>query len=105
GLADRTIIIVTGDHGESLGEHGEGTHGLFIYDATMKVPLVMRTPYGATKGRQVAQVVRSHDLAPTVLELLGLAPDPSMDGESLAPLLAGGRVEERDAYSESLYAR
>lgn len=105
GLTDRTIIVVTADHGESLGEHGEGTHGLFIYDATVKVPLVIRTPYAATRGRQVPQVVRSHDLAPTVLELLGLPADPSMDGRSLAPLLAGARVDELDAYSESLYAR
>lgn len=104
-LLDRTLIIITGDHGESLGEHGEGTHGLFIYDATMHVPLVMRVPYGAAKGRRVAQVVRSHDLAPTVLDLLGLPPDAVMEGRSLAPLLAGGRTEELDAYSESLYAR
>ena len=105
GLTDRTIIVVTADHGESLGEHGEGTHGLFIYDATVKVPLVIRTPYAATRGRRVPQVVRSHDLAPTVLELLGLPADPDMDGRSLAPLLAGASVDELDAYSESLYAR
>ncbi|MDQ3169629.1 MAG: sulfatase-like hydrolase/transferase [Acidobacteriota bacterium] len=105
GLMDRTIIIVTADHGESLGEHGEGTHGLFVYDATMKVPMVMRTPYAASKGRKVSQVVRSHDITPTVLELLGLPSDPVLEGRSLAPLLAGGRTEERDAYSESLYAR
>ena len=108
GLSDRTIVIVTGDHGESLGEHGEGTHGLFIYDATMKVPLVIRAPYAAAKGRRVSQAVRSHDLAPTILELLGLpaaAGDDAMDGRSLAPLLAGARVDEVDAYMESLYAR
>ena len=105
GLMDRTIVIITGDHGESLGEHGEGTHGLFIYDATMKVPMVIRTPYAASKGRKVAQVVRSHDIVPTVLELLGIPVDPVLEGRSLAPLLAGGRTEERDAYSESLYAR
>ena len=105
GLMDRTIVIVTADHGESLGEHGEGTHGLFIYDATMKVPMVIKTPYAASKGRRVAQVVRSHDITPTILELLGIPVDPVLEGRSLAPLLAGGRTEERDAYSESLYAR
>lgn len=105
GLIDRTIVIVTADHGESLGEHGEGSHGLFIYDASMKVPLVIRAPYAAAKGRTVTQVVRSHDLAPTVLELLGLPGDTAMEGRSLAPFLAGGRGPDLDAYSESLYAR
>ncbi|HJR70104.1 MAG TPA: tetratricopeptide repeat protein, partial [Gammaproteobacteria bacterium] len=62
-------------------------------------------PYAWTKGRRVADVVRSHDIVPTVLELLGLPGDPAMDGRSLAPFLAGGRTEELDAYSESLYAR
>ena len=105
GLLDRTIVIVTADHGESLGEHGEGTHGLFIYDATMRVPMVMRTPYSGAKGRRVTQVVRSHDIVPTVLELLGLPADGEMDGRSLAPFLGGGRLDDLDAYSESLYAR
>ncbi|HEX6322450.1 MAG TPA: sulfatase-like hydrolase/transferase [Vicinamibacterales bacterium] len=104
-LLDRTLVIVTADHGESLGEHGEGTHGLFVYDATMRVPMVMRTPYGGTKGRRVKQVVRSHDIVPTVLELVGLQGDASLDGRSLAPFMAGGRADDLDAYSESLYAR
>lgn len=104
-LLDRTIIILTGDHGESLGEHGEGTHGLFVYDATMRVPMVMRTPYASTRGRRVPAVVRSHDIVPTVLELLGLPGDKVLEGRSLAPFLAGGGTEELDAYSESLYAR
>lgn len=104
-LLDRTIVIITGDHGESLGEHGEGTHGLFVYDATMRVPFVMKTPYSATRGRKVSQVVRHHDIVPTVLELLGMPAAEGLDGRSLAPFLAGGRTEELDAYSESLYAR
>jgi len=104
-LLERTIVIITGDHGESLGEHGEGTHGLFIYDATMRVPLVIRTPYGAAKGRRVRQVVRTHDIVPTVLDLLGLPGEGTLDGRSLAPLLAGARADDLDAYSESLYAR
>ena len=104
-LLERTIVIITGDHGESLGEHGEGTHGLFIYDSTMRVPMVMRTPYAGAKGRRVAQVVRSHDIAPTVLELLGLPADAAMDGRSLAPFMTGAKVDDLDAYSESLYAR
>ncbi len=98
-------MIVTGDHGESLGEHGEGTHGLFIYDATMRVPMVVRTPYKGAQGRRVTQVVRSHDIVPTVLELLGLPGDQGLDGRSLAPFMAGARRDDLDSYSESLYAR
>ncbi|MDQ3069340.1 MAG: sulfatase-like hydrolase/transferase [Acidobacteriota bacterium] len=103
-LLDRTVIVITGDHGESLGEHGEGTHGLFVYEATMRVPLVIRAP-GSSKGRRVAPVVRSHDLTPTILELLGIPGDAAIEGRSLVPFLTGGQTEELDAYTESLYAR
>ena len=61
-----------GDHGESLGEHGESTHGFFVYQATMHVPLLIRAPFDAMAGRRVADTVRSIDILPTVLELLGI---------------------------------
>ena len=71
GLADRTIVVAIGDHGESLNEHGEGTHGLFIYDATTRVPFIVRAPFTATRGRRVPGVVRTEDVMPTVLDLVG----------------------------------
>ena len=59
GIADRTIVIAIGDHGESLNEHGEATHGLFIYDATMRVPFIIRAPYDSMRGRRVSGTVRT----------------------------------------------
>ena len=105
-LADRTIVVVLGDHGESLNEHGEATHGLFIYESTTRIPFIVRTPHSAARGRRVPGVVRSEDVMPTVLELTGGAPPDGIQGRSLAPLLAGAANDlNLDAYSESLYAR
>src|SRR5262245_12285141 len=88
-LIDRTIIVVAGDHGESLGAHGESTHGFFIYDAVLHVPLMIRAPYDVLHGRHVANVVRSVDVMPTVLDLLGLPPPDQVDGQSVVPMMTG----------------
>lgn len=105
-LSDRTIVVVIGDHGESLNEHGEGTHGLFIYESTTRVPFIIRTPYNLQAGQRVRSVVRSEDVMPTVLELVGQRPPDGIQGRSLAPLFAGATADlNLDAYSESLYAR
>ncbi len=106
GLEDRTLVVVMGDHGESLMEHGEGTHGLFVYEATLRVPLIVRAPFGRTRGRRVSSLVRSEDVVPTVLDLVGLAPPTGVQGRSLVPLMTGAaRDLDLEAYSESLYAR
>jgi len=106
GLTDRTIVAAIGDHGESLNEHGEGTHGLFIYDATTRIPFIVRAPFTATRGRRVPGVVRSEDLMPTILDLVGRPSPKEAQGRSLVPLLTGAaRDLNLDAYSESLYAR
>src|SRR5262249_21919598 len=100
---DRTLIIVAGDHGESLGEHGEDGHGIFVYQSTLRVPLVMRVP-GLTP-RRVADVTRLADVMPTVLDLLHVL-KPSMDGVSLSGLMTGRTKHlDLDAYSESAYPR
>ena len=98
-LADRTIVVVTGDHGEGLGDHGEDTHGLLVYDSVLRVPLIVRAP--AIRPRRIADVARLIDVAPTVLDLLGLDGPPS-DGTSLVRALNGGRLD-LEAYAESLY--
>jgi arylsulfatase A-like enzyme/Tfp pilus assembly protein PilF len=104
-LLERTVVVVVGDHGESLGEHAEGTHGLFVYDATVHVPLVIRAPHDAPRGRRVPVVVRSQDVMPTVLALAGVDAAPSVRGRSLVPLMTGVSTDlDLDAYSESLYA-
>lgn len=106
GLTDKTIVLVIGDHGESLNEHGEGTHGLFIYDATTRVPFLVRAPFGAMRGRRVKSQVRSEDVTPTVLDLLGLPALDGSQGQTLAPLMTGASQDlNLEAYSESLYAR
>ncbi len=92
GLADRTVVAVIGDHGESLTEHGEGTHGLFIYEATTRVPFIVRAPYDRMRGRRVRSVVRSEDLMPTLLGLVGTRAPGELQGLSLIPLLTGRRA-------------
>jgi choline-sulfatase len=102
GLLDRTVVVVVGDHGESLGDHGEWTHGLFVYQSVLHVPLMIRAPLPALRGRRVSGLTRSVDVMPTVLELLGVRHEERMDGGSLLPLVAGARPD-LDAYAENLY--
>ncbi len=95
-----TIVVICGDHGESLGEHGEAEHGVFLYDATTRVPLIIRQPGVSTKDR-ISACVGLVDLAPTVRELCGLSPALS-DGVSLVPLLDGKPFRSRPVLIESL---
>jgi arylsulfatase A-like enzyme/Tfp pilus assembly protein PilF len=104
GLLARTLLIVTADHGESLGEHGEAAHGYFIYGSTTHVPLIIRTPWN-DHGRVSGQV-SSVDIFPTVLDLLGLQPQDGIDGRSLArQVLAPRLAVQHSAYSESFFPR
>lgn len=97
-LSDATLVIVTADHGEARGEHGEETHGLFAYEATLKIPLIV-AGHGVTH-RAVADYVRHVDIVPTILEAAGTAKPASLRGESLlAP-----QIGSRDSYFESLSA-
>lgn len=104
GLYDRTVIVVLGDHGESLGDHGESSHGFFIYNSVTHVPFVIRAPFSQIVRRRVADPVRSVDVMPTVLDLLGAPPAAGISGVSLVPLMAGTTRElGLDAYSEAMY--
>jgi len=106
GLAGRTLVILTGDHGEGLGQHGEQTHGTFLYDATLAVPLIVRCPGRIPAGRRVAAQVRLVDIAPTVLAFLELPPLPDAQGADLSPLLDGTAVDlGLAAFSESMMSR
>lgn len=108
GLLDNTLIVLTADHGESLGEHGEATHGIFIYDSALHVPLVIVHPRIVPAGRTIGAPVALSDIAPTVLELLRIPVPAAMQGLSLVPLLRGGiaapdkRFTGRAIYQESL---
>lgn len=106
GIADRTIVVAIGDHGESLNEHREATHGLFVYDATLRVPFIVRAPYESMRNRRVPGTVRTEDVMPTVLDLAGRAAPNGLQGRSLVRLMTGeARDLNLEAYSESLYAR
>ncbi len=105
-LLENTVVVVVGDHGESLGEHGEGTHGFFLYDATTRVPLIIRAPRREPHPRRVGTVVRTVDLLPTVLEFIGLPVADRIDGRSLMPVIDGQAVDlGLRAYSEAFYPR
>lgn len=90
-LLDDTLVVVTADHGESLGEHGEPTHGIFIYDATVHVPLIFRLPGVLPADRVYAGPVRHIDIAPTVLGVVGLGGDVGGQGMQGVDLLAALR--------------
>ncbi len=104
GSGDRTIVLVTADHGEALGEHGEETHGVFLYDATLRVPWVMAGP-GVSHGTVTQVLARGVDVMPTLLDLAGLDRPGGLDGRSLATAARGGTLRDEPAYAESLFAR
>jgi arylsulfatase A-like enzyme/Flp pilus assembly protein TadD len=102
GLRERTLVVVAGDHGEGLGEHGEKTHMYFVYDGTMRVPLLF---WGATvpRGLKVESLVRTVDVTPTILDMLELPPLEGVQGTSLLPLMKGESLDlELVGYGESL---
>jgi arylsulfatase A-like enzyme/tetratricopeptide (TPR) repeat protein len=106
GVLEKTVVVVVGDHGESLGEHHESSHGFFIYDATVSVPMIIRIPSAELRGKTIAPQVQNIDLMPTLCEILGLPVPESVQGQSLLPLIAGRTMErDREAYSESFYPR
>ena len=94
---DETLVVVTADHGESLGEHAETTHGLFVYEATQHVPLLLRFPGRIPAATRTDRLVSGIDLAPTVLELLELPPMPGIEGVSFAAAARGRPMDGRAA--------
>lgn len=106
GLFDKSLVVLTSDHGESLGEHGEKNHGYFIYQSSMWLPLIMHWPAGSgAQPAQVAEPASLMDVAPTILQFVGIPPPPEFQGRSLLELLhVASPNPEREIYSESLYA-
>ncbi len=103
GRDGRTLVALTADHGESLGEHGEMTHGIFAYEATLRVPLVFFAPR-LFRPTVVEETARLIDVAPTILDALEAPVPPEMEGRSLLPALGGERLPPADHYFEALSA-
>ncbi len=103
GLLPHTVVVFTADHGDGLGEHGEKTHSLFIYESTTRVPLLFSGP-GVPPGKRVDELVRTIDIAPTLLQLAHLPMPEGFDGVSLVPVWKGHR-DHRIAYLETFVPR
>ena len=94
-----TLVVAAGDHGEAFGEHGEYAHSIFVYDTTLRVPLLMRGP-GIPAGTRVAEPVTLADVAPTVMRALGV-PMADVDGIDLSPAFSRTPLPQRELYAES----
>lgn len=106
GWYDDATIVVTSDHGEGLGDHQEKEHGLFLYNETIRVPLLVKLPGGRHGGSRVAEPVQHIDLYPTLAALAGLPVPGGLRGRNLQPLFAGGgTIPAQGIYSEAMYAR
>ena len=96
-----TAIVVVADHGQSLGAHGEDTHGIFLYDETVHVPLLIRLPEAQPTAKQVSAKVRLVDVAPTLLEIAGIPVPSQMQGQSLLRVAKSGGGSDQPVYSRS----
>jgi arylsulfatase A-like enzyme/Tfp pilus assembly protein PilF len=104
GIFDEALIAVMSDHGESLGEHGENTHGVFLYDSTIRVPLLVKFPGAKFAGKKVSARASLVDVAPTILAALQ-APVPTvMQGQSLLPLVGAKAASDRASFAENEYS-
>jgi arylsulfatase A-like enzyme/cytochrome c-type biogenesis protein CcmH/NrfG len=106
GWYENSLVVVVGDHGEGLGEHHENTHGIFLYDSTTHVPLIFKLPQASavlTKVKVVDAQVRTTDILPTVLDLVGATAPKRLDGESLRPYFAHNDIASRVAFGETDY--
>jgi len=106
GLRDDLFLVLAADHGESLGEHQEQTHGFFVYQAALRVPLIVVTPFERIQGVTSPEPVGLVDVLPTVCEMAGIDIPPSVQGKSLVPSFFGSRASaDRLVYAETFYPR
>ncbi|MCU1242339.1 MAG: hypothetical protein JWO71_3065 [Candidatus Acidoferrum typicum] len=104
GLYDDALIAVMSDHGESLGEHGENTHGVFLYDSTIRVPLLIRLPRANFAGQKISARASLVDVAPTILAAMQSPAPTAMQGQSLLQLVRMRAAKDRPSFSESEYS-
>src|SRR5271157_2288480 len=109
GLYEKSLIAVMSDHGEAFGEHGEVLHGIFLYDETVHVPLLIKLPAAAASSAATAAPIDARvglvDVAPTILEVAGISVPAAMQGHSLLPLIQTPTAHgpEHSVYSETDY--
>jgi arylsulfatase A-like enzyme/Tfp pilus assembly protein PilF len=102
GALDTTIVMAVADHGESLGEHGEEDHGMFLYEAVLRIPWIVRLPRSERAGTVVTEQVRAIDLTPTILDLTGVHQKANLDGESVAGVMRGqARRDPPPSYADA----
>ena len=108
-LLERSVLMLTADHGEGLGDHGETFHGYFVYDSTVHVPFILRLPEQVKAGKRVEEAVSHVDIAPTILDLVGQGVPERMQGRSLLSTLSdssdtpSGDRFPAEVYTESFY--
>lgn len=106
GILDKTIIVVAGDHGEGLGDKVEAGHGLFLYEETLRVPLIFYNPRIFPRSQVIESAVRLVDVAPTILEMIGLKSEATgMQGQSLIGWIKGKTRKDLDSLVETIYPR
>jgi len=107
GVRGRTLLVVTSDHGEGLNDHGEAEHGFFLYETTVRVPLIMRLAGSLPAGLRIPREARSIDVLPTILELVGAsgAAPPGIPGRSLVTAVADPGGPAPPSYAETLFPR
>ncbi len=101
---EQTLLAVVSDHGESLSEHGEYNHGVFLYDSTVRIAFLLAGP-GIPSGLRVKQQARTIDVLPTLLEIMGSKVPDGVQGSSLTPAFAGKETPTESAYLETLYPK
>ncbi len=97
GLYDSSLIIITGDHGEMLGEHGENTHGYFIYQSAIRVPLIFKLPR-SRESQRISELVGLVDIVPTICSMLGITVPQHVQGRDLSPYFSGESPTGADRY-------
>ncbi len=104
-VLDNTLIVIAGDHGEGLGDHKEIDHGIFLYDTTIKVPLIFYAPHNLPFNRTITAQARLIDIFPTVLDILKIPISEEVQGKSLIPYMGGKEKKDLASYIETVHPR
>jgi tetratricopeptide (TPR) repeat protein len=105
GLFQNTLVILAGDHGEAFGEKVEEGHGVFLYDGTLRVPMIFHAEGRLPKGSVIKPRVRLIDIVPSVLDMLEIPPPAEVQGESLLPYISGQKKGDLSTYIETYFPR